>query len=75
MFVIIRAPSLLSGTRIDAGHKISSSNQNEPEFLDSIFFFKHKPQTAHEQFTSQKLARMAFQRIVLKNIATSNIQI
>jgi len=40
-----------------------------------IFFFKHKPQTAHEQFTSQKLASMAFQRIVLKSIAISNIQI
>lgn len=73
MFVIIRTLSLLSRTRIDGGRKISLSNQNESELLD--FFFKHKPQTAHEQFTSQKLASMAFQRIVLKSIAISNIQI
>lgn len=74
MFVIIRALSLLSGTRIDGGHKISLSSQNEPELLD-FFSFKHKPQTAHEQFTSQKLARMAFQRIVLENTAISNTQV
>lgn len=38
MFVIMRALSLLSGTRIDAGHKISSSNQNELEILDFLLF-------------------------------------
>lgn len=55
MFVIIRALSLLSGTRIDGGHKISLSNQNEAELLDFfLIFFKHKPKTAQEQFTSQK---------------------
>lgn len=52
MFVIIRALSLLSGTRIDGGHKISLSNQNEPELLD-FFFLK----TSHKMLMSNLQAK------------------
>lgn len=53
MFVIIRALSLLSGTRIDAGHKISSSNQNELDFLDFFFFLN----TSHKLLMSNLQAK------------------
>lgn len=54
MFVIIRALSLLSGTRIDGGHKISLSNQNEAELLD---FFKYFLSTSQKLLKSNLQAK------------------
>lgn len=52
MFVIIRALSLLSRTRIDGGRKMSLSNQNESELLD--FFFLN---TSHKLLMSNLQAK------------------